>query len=109
IPAIRSFPPSPRRSRQSLSTGCSSERLAATESPLQVMPVGDLVFTELPAEIHLAAVDQRREVDEPAIDVPEDETRLLARLEEPPHLEERDAALPALVPAAVTGRGPGER
>src|SRR3954447_22926811 len=75
ITAIRSLPPRPRRSLSS-SPGKerrSVERLAATVPALEFVPVGDLVLAELPAEVDLAAIDQRREVDQSTVDVAEDD------------------------------------
>src|SRR5262249_19069905 len=111
ITAIRSFPPSPRRSRASWrgkSRISSVERLAATVTRLEVMPVADVVLSQLPAEVHLAAIDDRREVHQPPVDVPEHDPRLLDRLEQAPHLEEGDADLVALGAAAVGGGRLGE-
>src|SRR5262245_51798753 len=108
ITAIRSLPPSPRRSRQSWRgnlVNSSVERLAATVTGLEVMPVGDVVLAQLPAEVHLAAVLDRWEVHEAAVDVAQHDARLLDRLQQPPHLEEGDADLVALLAAAVARGG----
>src|SRR3954451_16512827 len=59
ITAMRSLPPRPRRSRSSLrghDLHPLLERLAAIESRIQVVPVGDLVLAELPAEEHLTPI-----------------------------------------------------
>src|SRR5262245_13868306 len=64
ITAILSFAPSPRRSRpspRSIEAGSSVQRLAATVSGLELVPVVDVVLAQLPAEVDLTAVDQRGE------------------------------------------------
>ena len=53
------------------------ERLAAGKARLQVVPVADLVFTLDPAEVHLAVVADRREVDEAAVEVAQHDLGLL--------------------------------
>src|SRR5689334_17184931 len=61
ITAIRSLPPRPRRSSSSWA-GTErrlGERLAATVTALEVMPVVDLVLTDLPTQVHLPAVQER--------------------------------------------------
>src|SRR4051812_18206015 len=105
--AIRSLPPSPRRSRSSWrGTDLQPlfERLAATVASFQLVPVADLVLAELPAEVDLPVIHQGGEVDQAAVDVAEDETGLLDRLEQAPDLEEGDADLLAFLAAAVARR-----
>src|SRR3954451_19787976 len=51
----------------------SSERLASAITRVGVVPELDLVLTRLPAEVHLAPVAQRREVDQPALEVAQDD------------------------------------
>ena len=46
------------------------------------MPEGDLLLALLPAEVDLAAVTQRREVDQATVEVPEDDYPSLAPNEE---------------------------
>src|SRR4051812_30415014 len=111
ITAIRSLPPSPRRSRTSFrGTDLQPllERLAATVASLELVPVADLVLAELPAQVDLSFIQQSGEVDQAAVDVPEDEARLLDRLEQAPDLEEGDPDLLALLAAAVPRRRLGE-
>src|SRR4029077_3281646 len=108
ITAIRSFPPRPRRSRSSLRGSelrPSVERLAATVACFQVVPVADFVLAELPAEVDLEAVKDRREVHQAAVDVPKNDPRLLDRLQQSPDLQEGDPDLLSLLAAAVTGSG----
>src|ERR687892_1141506 len=120
--AIRSLPPRPRRSRiswrgSSLTLSGSRcrapsplvERLAATVARVELVPVVDLVLAELPAEVDLLARDHRREVEQAAVDVAEDDPRLLHHLEQAPHLEEGDAHLTAFLAAAVAAGGLRER
>src|SRR5262245_51197065 len=69
----------------------SVERLTAGVASFDVVPVRDLLLAELPAQEDLAAVDQRREVDQPAVHVTDDDALGLEAPEEVPHLEERQA------------------
>src|SRR4029453_11600443 len=99
-----SLPPRPRRSRSRLRGSDLQplvERLAATEACFQVVPEGDLVLAELPAQIDLAAFQNRGEVDQPAVDVAKHDAGLLDRVEQSPDLEERDPDLLALVATSV--------
>src|SRR5688500_1403740 len=112
--AIRSLPLSPRRSRTSW-RGSSPifngsrfrapsrlvERLAATVARVELVPVVDLVLAELPAEIDLLAPDHRWEVEQSPVDVAEDDPRLLEHLQQAPDLEQGDAHLAPLLPAAA--------
>src|SRR5262249_35268049 len=89
--------------------GPSVEGLPATVARVEVVPVLDRVLAELPAQIHLLAVANRRKVDQSAVDVADDDPRLLERAEKLAHLEERLAHLAPGRPAAVLGRGLGQR
>src|SRR4051794_35239934 len=112
ITAMRSLPPRPRRSRSSLlGTALQPlvERLAATEARIQVVPVGHVLLAELPAQIDLPLVRDRREVDQAAIDVAQDDPGLLDRLEQAPDLEKRNPHLLPLIAATVARRGLRER
>src|SRR5688572_28541697 len=96
IAARRSWAPSERRR--------SVKRLPAPVAVLDVVPPVDRVLAQLPAEIDLLAVADRREVDQPAVDVAHDDAGLLERAEQPAHLEERLADLAPLLTAAVCRR-----
>ena len=74
--ARRSSPRSPRRSRTSPRPAwraSSGQRLAATVAGRELMPERDLALAELPAEVGLAALDQRGEVHQAALDVSQDD------------------------------------
>src|SRR5436190_370421 len=73
------------------------------------MPVVDLVLTDLPAQVNLPAVQERGEVDQPPVDVPQHDAGLLERFEQPPDLEEGHPDLPPLLATAVARRGVRER
>src|SRR5436190_21041804 len=106
---MRSLPPSPRRSRSSFLPGESLvERLAATVARVHVVPIADVVLAELPAEIDLAPVDQRREVDETTVDVAQHDPGPFDGLQQPPHLEEGDPDLSTLVTAPISWISIGE-
>src|SRR5918994_1134832 len=70
---------------------------------LEIVPVLDRVLAELPAQVDLLAVADRREVDQTAVDVPHHDPGLLERAEQAAHLEEGLAALAAGLPASVSG------
>src|SRR4051794_34609265 len=80
-----------------------SERLASAIPGVRVVPVADLVLAGLPAEVDLAAVAQRREVDEPALEVAQHHVHRLQLAERPLKLEERLRDDPAGLAAAVRG------
>src|SRR4249919_106421 len=54
---------------QSFSRSVERQRAAAGEAVVLAVPPGDLVLAELPAEKHRPALVQRREVDQPTVDV----------------------------------------
>src|SRR5829696_8543165 len=64
------------------------ERPAATEAGVGLVPEGDRVLALLPAEVDLLAVAERREVEQPAVEVAQDHLQLaqldhrVAQLEE---------------------------
>src|SRR6188768_809723 len=57
------------------------ERFPAREAFLEAVPVGDLALADLPAEQHLLAVAQGREVDEPAVEVLDQDAERLQLLD----------------------------
>src|SRR5215212_2639219 len=67
----------------------SSERLASGKARVRVVPEGDLVLALLPAEVDLAALAQRREVDQSAVEVAQDDLHRLELAERALKLEER--------------------
>ena len=69
--AAGAFPSSPAAKHRPLPAPAppSVERLPATVARLEVVPEADLVLAELPAEVDLAALADRREVDQAAVDV----------------------------------------
>src|SRR5215211_97597 len=83
--------------------------LPAPVPGLEVVPVGDRILAELPAQIDLLAVADRREVDQAAVDVAHHDAGLLEGGEQPSHLEERLPDLASGLAAAVRGRGVGEQ
>src|SRR5215217_8094638 len=90
-------------------TRCSIEGLSATESLLDLVPVVDPVLAELPAEVDLAALAHRGEVDQPAVDVAYDDAGFLEAPEQAADLEESLADGPAVVAATVGRRGLAHR
>src|SRR5262245_3153109 len=99
---MRSFGPRPRRSPSSLrESAAGSERLAATITTIEVVPILDIVLAELPAEIDLPSLHQSREVDQAPIDVPQHDSRLRHGVEQTSDLEKGHSDLPSLLAAAV--------
>src|SRR6188472_2958038 len=85
------------------------QRLSPREPRLELVPVPDPLLPELPAEIDLAAVAKRREIDQPAVEVAKDDPDGLELDEPPPNVSEALAHEPRRLAAAV-GRGDlGER
>src|SRR5437588_9496485 len=84
------------------------ELLAPRVPGVQLVPEGDVVLAVDPAQIDLAAVAQCGEVDQPAVEVAQDEPALRELGHAAAQLEERLPDLPARAPAAVRGRGVGE-
>src|SRR4051794_9776132 len=81
--ATRCSEPSRRHAR------LSSELLPARETCIGLVPVRDLVLAFLPAEIDLAAVAQRGEVDEPPLEVAHDHLHRIELAGRRLQLEER--------------------
>src|SRR4051812_11949117 len=87
----------------------SSERLASAIAGVGVVPVLDLVLSRLPAEIYLAAVAERREVDQPALEVAQDHLHRLQLAERALQLEEGLRNHAARRAASIRGRGLAQR
>ncbi len=77
------------------------EWLSPAVAALDLMPVGDLVLAQLPAEIDLVAVTKRGEVDEAPVDVADNDPSLLKGAEQAADLDERLAHLATLVATTV--------
>src|SRR6478735_5787874 len=60
---------------------------AAGEARLDRVPVRDRRLVEQPAQVDLAAVEHRREVDEAAVEVADDDVEPLERLEPERHVD----------------------
>src|SRR3954467_48642 len=84
----------------------SSERLASAIAGVGVVPVLDLVLPRPPAEIPLAAVAERREVDQPAFEVAQDHLHRLQLAERALQLEKGLRHDPAGRAAPACGRRP---
>ena len=53
------------------------EWLTAAVATLEPVPVGDFVLTQLPAQVDLLALEKGRKVDQPAIDVADDDSGVI--------------------------------
>src|SRR4051794_19972308 len=87
----------------------SSELLPARETCIRLVPMRDLVFAFLPAEVDLAAVAQRREVDQPALEVAHDHLHRVELAGCCLQLEEGLGHDPTGFAAAVAGRRLAQR
>src|SRR5437763_11666539 len=85
------------------------QRPAARVARVELVPVADVVLAVDPAEVDLAAVAQRGEVDEAALEVAQDEPALDDLGDAAAQLEERLADLLARRPAAVRRRALRQR
>src|SRR4051794_25374317 len=65
----------------------SVERLAAAETVVELVPVLDGVLVVLPAEVDLAALTRGGKVDQPAVEVAQDDSRLGDSAEQAPDLK----------------------
>src|SRR5215211_9266928 len=83
--------------------------LPAPVPGLEVVPVGDRVLAELPAQIDLLTVADRREVDQAAVDVAHYDAGLLEGGEQTSHLQEGLPDLPSGIAAAVRRCGVREQ
>src|SRR4029079_1255293 len=93
IAARRSFGPSPRSPRPTrFPTRVlkdSVERLSATVTRVEIVPIVDCVLSQLPAEVDLAIVEHAGEVDQAAVEVADDDARLVQGPDQVAELEER--------------------
>src|SRR3954466_5328506 len=76
-----------RSRRRRRRRGGRSERAASAIARVEVVPVPDLVLALLPAEEHLAAVADRGEIDQAAVEVAEHHLHRLQLHEGVAHLE----------------------
>src|SRR3954454_23998466 len=83
--------------------------LAARVAGVELVPQADVGLPVDPAQVHLAAVAQRGEVDEAAVEVAQDDPALVELRDAGLERDERLADLPPGRPAAVAGRRAGER
>src|SRR5215212_570193 len=81
------------------------QRLAPRVAGVEVVPEGDVVLALDPAQVHLTALAQRREVDQPPVQVAEDDATVGELGRAGAELDERLADLPAAAATAVPARG----
>src|SRR3954452_9872823 len=81
----------------------SSERPASAIAGIDVVPELDLALARLPAEVHLASVAHRREVDEPPLEVAQHALHRMQFAERARELQERRRHDPAGRAPAVGG------
>src|SRR5436190_4536974 len=108
LPGIANAPTATSRPGGGRDRNSSIQRLPSTVAGVELMPPGDLVLAELPAQVHLLAVPHRWEVDQASLDVADDDSGALDREQHPADLEERLPDLASRIPAAVRRRGLGE-
>src|SRR5215212_254070 len=81
------------------------QRLAPRVAGVEVVPEGDVVLALDPAQVHLTALAQRREVDQPPVQVAENDAAVGELGSAGAELDERLTDLPAAAATAVAARG----
>src|SRR5436190_2255768 len=109
LPGIANAPTATSRPGGGRDRNSSAQRLPSTVARVELMPPGDLVLAELPAQVDLLAVADRREVDQAPIEVANHDLRFLDGEQQAPDLEERRSDQPSRSAAAIGRRRLGEQ